>query len=183
MADRKKPRHEDIEDDSPEAIAAGVRIIEAGGTRDQAGAMYRAMARKKKPAAETPNPAPVVPDIDDASARAPRLPAAEWLRRVRDMKHAGDIIQQVRGVIERNLPDLSPAEIAMETSMALERRVAKQVREPRKRARLTQEQVARAADVSLAYLSRIENGRHEPTLTTLAKLANVLGVTVSELVK
>lgn len=47
---------------------------------------------------------------------------------------------------------------------------------------LTQEHVAKRSGVSHGYLARLEIGMHDPSLSTLAKLAKALKVTVSELV-
>ena len=53
----------------------------------------------------------------------------------------------------------------------------------RKAKGLTQEALARRANVSLGYLQRLEMGRHDPSLSMLRKLAKALGATVAELVK
>jgi transcriptional regulator with XRE-family HTH domain len=45
----------------------------------------------------------------------------------------------------------------------------------------SQEAVARRAGIALATYSRIENGRNEPNLDTLRRLAGALGVTIDEL--
>ncbi len=41
---------------------------------------------------------------------------------------------------------------------------------------LTQEVLAKKAGISRGYLARVETARHEPTLTTLRKLAKALSV-------
>jgi len=46
---------------------------------------------------------------------------------------------------------------------------------------LTQEALAERAGLSRGYLARLETGRHEPTLTTLGKLAKALRVKVADL--
>ncbi|THJ21250.1 MAG: helix-turn-helix transcriptional regulator [Nitrospira sp. CG24D] len=56
----------------------------------------------------------------------------------------------------------------------------KRLREERS---LTQELLAKRSGVSLGYLARLEIGMHDPSLSTLAKLAKALKVTVGELVK
>lgn len=48
---------------------------------------------------------------------------------------------------------------------------------------MTQEALAKKAGISRAYLARMETGRHEPTLTTLRKLAKALGVAVTALLE
>lgn len=45
----------------------------------------------------------------------------------------------------------------------------------------TQESLAAKAGVSVFTISRLESGRHEPTLTTLAKLAGALDIDIEEL--
>ena len=47
--------------------------------------------------------------------------------------------------------------------------------------RLTQEALARKANVSLGYLARLETGQHDPKLSTLHKIAKALGVRVADL--
>ena len=48
---------------------------------------------------------------------------------------------------------------------------------------LTQEKLAKRSGVSHGYLARLEIGMHDPSLSTLAKLAKALKVPVAELVK
>jgi transcriptional regulator with XRE-family HTH domain len=47
----------------------------------------------------------------------------------------------------------------------------------------TQPVLARRAGVSHGYIARLETGRHDPKLSTLAKLAKALGVPVTELLE
>lgn len=47
---------------------------------------------------------------------------------------------------------------------------------------LTQEQVAERANLSQQYISGLENGKRNPTLTTLSAIATALGVSHVELV-
>ncbi len=51
----------------------------------------------------------------------------------------------------------------------------------RLKARLTQEQLAETADLSLKHLGEIERGRGNPTLSSLEQLAEVLGVSLNQL--
>jgi transcriptional regulator with XRE-family HTH domain len=60
--------------------------------------------------------------------------------------------------------------------MPLVEKVAARVKQLRERRGLTQEALAARAGISRAYLARIETGRHEPTLTTLERLAKALRV-------
>ena len=43
--------------------------------------------------------------------------------------------------------------------------------------------LAKKAEMSYTYLSNVENGKADPSLSTLTRLAATLGVSVSELVK
>jgi DNA-binding XRE family transcriptional regulator len=57
------------------------------------------------------------------------------------------------------------------------------LRQARKRAKLTQRQVAGLAGITVVYLSYLENGHSEPSLRVLKKLAKVLKTCPAELVK
>jgi putative transcriptional regulator len=48
---------------------------------------------------------------------------------------------------------------------------------------LTQEALAKRARLSREYIARLELGKHDPSLSALAKLAKALKVTVADLVK
>jgi transcriptional regulator with XRE-family HTH domain len=48
---------------------------------------------------------------------------------------------------------------------------------------MTQEQLAAKAGLSRGYLARLETGRHDPSATTLAKIALALRVPISSLFK
>ena len=61
--------------------------------------------------------------------------------------------------------------------------VAFNLRAARRRIGLSQEALALTADIDRAYLSRIERGLANPSLTTLAKLAGALQMDIAELVK
>jgi len=49
--------------------------------------------------------------------------------------------------------------------------------------KMSQGDIARKLEVHRAYVSGIENGKRNPTLATIEKLAATLGVAVSELLK
>lgn len=48
---------------------------------------------------------------------------------------------------------------------------------------LTQADIAKAVGVTCPYLSSIENGKVNPKLSTLAKLAKAVGIKTEELIK
>ena len=61
--------------------------------------------------------------------------------------------------------------------------LAQNIRKLRKKKGLTQEKLSRLADISTATLVKIEAGvAKEPTITTVTKIAEALGVSIDELV-
>ena len=64
------------------------------------------------------------------------------------------------------------------------RHLAMKLKHYRKARGLTQGQLAQKVGLSLGYIARLEEiGMHDPPLSTVAKLAKALKVTVAELVK
>ena len=61
--------------------------------------------------------------------------------------------------------------------------VAKQVRDIRRARHMSQRQLAGRMMVPRTYISKIENGKAIPTLSSLERLAAALGVHVSQLVR
>jgi transcriptional regulator with XRE-family HTH domain len=57
----------------------------------------------------------------------------------------------------------------------------KRIRALRLKAKLTQEQLAELADISVDFLSMVERGINAPSFDTLEKIANALHVPVREL--
>lgn len=53
----------------------------------------------------------------------------------------------------------------------------------RRRASLTQNELAAKANLTRPYLSRLEKGKGDPTLSSLRRLASALGIHVSQLVE
>jgi len=60
-------------------------------------------------------------------------------------------------------------------------RFGKQLQRLRTRRGLTQEQLAVTASLSRAFLTRLELGQHDPSLSMLVRLAKALRVSVTEL--
>ncbi|MFA6408410.1 MAG: helix-turn-helix transcriptional regulator [Candidatus Paceibacterota bacterium] len=48
---------------------------------------------------------------------------------------------------------------------------------------ISQGDIARALDVGRSFITNIENGKTNPTLATIAKIAKAIGVSVGELMK
>ncbi|MBQ3641759.1 helix-turn-helix transcriptional regulator [bacterium] len=59
--------------------------------------------------------------------------------------------------------------------------LGKRIKEIRKMSNLTQEQLAELVDIETSSLSGIESGRHFPSLPTLEKIADKLGVEIKSL--
>jgi transcriptional regulator with XRE-family HTH domain len=66
--------------------------------------------------------------------------------------------------------------------MSLEKKLAVRLKRLREEGELTQKQLAKRSGVSLGYLARLEIGMHDPSVSTLIKLAKALRCKVSELV-
>ena len=62
------------------------------------------------------------------------------------------------------------------------RRLGERVREQRRSRGLTQEALAEALDLSVAYVSLIERGGRNPPYTTVVAIARALGVSMSRIV-
>lgn len=62
--------------------------------------------------------------------------------------------------------------------------IGKNIRNWRKKRRLSQEKLARLADISLNTLTKIESGfAKKPTIQTVVKLAKALNISLDELIK
>lgn len=59
--------------------------------------------------------------------------------------------------------------------------IGMRVREIRLSAKFTQEMLAELSDLSPVYISNIENNKKKPSLESVIKIANALGITVDEL--
>jgi transcriptional regulator with XRE-family HTH domain len=66
---------------------------------------------------------------------------------------------------------------------SITKRLIVRLKRLREKRGLTQERLAKQSGVSHGYLARLEIGMHDPSLSTLAKLAKALKVTVAELVE
>jgi len=65
----------------------------------------------------------------------------------------------------------------------IQRRLAMKIKTLRADRGWSQEALAKKAALARAYIARLEIGRHDPSLSTLVKLAKALKVTVGELVE
>jgi transcriptional regulator with XRE-family HTH domain len=66
--------------------------------------------------------------------------------------------------------------------MTVQHRLTMRLKQLRNARGMTQAVLAQKTKLSLGYVARLEQGRHDPPLSTLAKLAKALKVTVGDLV-
>jgi len=67
--------------------------------------------------------------------------------------------------------------------MSSGKKLGESLRKWRLKKSMSQGDLATALNVDRAYISNIENGRMNPTLATLEKIAGALGISTSELLK
>ena len=63
------------------------------------------------------------------------------------------------------------------------KRLGENLKKLRLKKKMSQGDISRKLGVDRAYISSIENGRMNPTLTTLEKLAEAIGINSAELLK
>ena len=66
---------------------------------------------------------------------------------------------------------------------AFKKRLAMRLKRVREEHGMTQERLAKQSGVSHGYLARLEIGMHDPSLSTLIKLAKALKVRVAQLLE
>jgi transcriptional regulator with XRE-family HTH domain len=69
----------------------------------------------------------------------------------------------------------------MDTGKKAVRKLGKRVKQLRETRRWTQEHLAASLGVEQSYISGIERGLYSPSFPRLARLAEIFGVTISEL--
>lgn len=62
-------------------------------------------------------------------------------------------------------------------------KVGQRIKEERKKYRLTQEKLAEEAGLNDSYIGQIERGSKKPSMESIVKLANTLGITVDYLLQ
>lgn len=63
------------------------------------------------------------------------------------------------------------------------KRLGENLKKIRIKKNITQIEIAKTLGVNRSFVSNIENGKNNPTLSTIANLAKVLGVSTNELLK
>lgn len=66
-------------------------------------------------------------------------------------------------------------------TLTIHQKIAANIRSLRNQKNITQEKLALEADLNRAYIGYIERGERKPSVDTLDKLAEVLGVKLCEL--
>ena len=61
--------------------------------------------------------------------------------------------------------------------------LGKNMKRIRAKKKMSQGDIARALEVDRGYISNIENGKKNPTLATIQRLAQALGISADELLK
>lgn len=67
--------------------------------------------------------------------------------------------------------------------MSVQRRLSKNLQRIRREKGLSQEDLAHRAEVHQTYLSGLENGRRNPSIKVVERIADALGVDVVEMFK
>ena len=67
--------------------------------------------------------------------------------------------------------------------MDIKSKVGARIREVREKAGLSQKDMAYSADLDRSYVAGVENGQRNISIVNLEKIANSLGVSLSELFK
>lgn len=62
-------------------------------------------------------------------------------------------------------------------------KLGKNLKKIRMKKGISQGDIARTLDVSRGYISNIENGKTNPTLATISRLAKAVGVSIDEMMK
>jgi transcriptional regulator with XRE-family HTH domain len=78
---------------------------------------------------------------------------------------------------------LAMAEGVCYLTVTMLQRLGRRIQTLRDQRKMTQEQLAAKTGLSRGYLARLETGRHDPSATTLAKIALALRVPISSLFK
>ena len=67
--------------------------------------------------------------------------------------------------------------------MSVKQRVSRNIQRIRREKDLSQEEVAHRASIHQTYLSGVEKGKRNPSILVVERIANALGVDVSEIFK
>jgi transcriptional regulator with XRE-family HTH domain len=71
--------------------------------------------------------------------------------------------------------------LSVKSKKSLNKRFGKRVRELRRQKKLSQEAFAEIAELDRSYMGALERGEQNPSLWIVARIADALGITLSEL--
>lgn len=111
---------------------------------------------------------------------------APELARCEDSKTFSEIAETIREIMFPELiGDLHVGKAGDTNATAgLDRRIewiAAKIKEERRKAALTQKELAEKSNLPQSHISRLEAGKHSPSFKTLERLAQALGISVGEL--
>lgn len=100
-----------------------------------------------------------------------------------DEEGADSASQAMKEILEQEPTRLIPSKPLQkpDSAFAWVDYVSYKIKTLRNKAGLTQTQLAELSGLPQSHISRLENGEHSPSFSTLGKLAKALGVEVSEL--
>lgn len=78
---------------------------------------------------------------------------------------------------------IRPYKIQANTAEAVYKELGQRIVETRKQQGMSQEQLAAASEIDRSHMGFIEQGRRKPTVVTLFKIANTLGISLEQLFK
>lgn len=64
----------------------------------------------------------------------------------------------------------------------INKKLGSKIRELRKKKRLTQEDLAHKSELDYSYMNQIENGKRNPSIEAIERIAKALGVHVKDLI-
>ncbi len=67
--------------------------------------------------------------------------------------------------------------------MDIKSKIGKRIRETREKVEMSQKDLAYSADLDRSYIASVESGQRNISIVNLEKIANTLGVSLSELFK
>lgn len=67
--------------------------------------------------------------------------------------------------------------------MDVKSKVGKRIREIREKVKMSQKDLAYSSDLDRSYIASVENGQRNISIVNIEKIANTLGVSLSELFK
>ena len=107
------------------------------------------------------------------------LPYGEYLKLVEQAEMLEDIqdYDHLHAAVQQGSEELLPAALVFELADG-----ANPVKTWREYRKLSQHQLAEKADISVPYLSQLETGKRNASVSVLAKIASILNVDIDDLI-